>query len=114
MQKAESVVAALEESAPQVLVELAQKGELVAYIRQRVDSYNLEYVRRMRGQPANREGEVVESLMPLLIEVQPSPDQRPLSQAQKQQVQRQVLRYLVSLHRPASVANPPTPGKTSA
>ena len=85
--KAKAVVAALEEASPQLLALLAESGELPRKIQDRVSRFNLAFVRRMERQPENRELEIEESLLPLLLEFPQSQDQRPLNPAQKQAVE---------------------------
>lgn len=99
-QKAQAVVSALEEASPQLLVKLVEDGQLALLLKDRLDKFNLEYVRRMQGQPESEEAEIVESLMPMLTEFPPSPDQRPLSSHQQTQVSKQVQTFVESLPKP--------------
>lgn len=95
-QKAEAVIAGLEEASPQLLASLAESGQLARKLEERVSAFNLEFVRRMEGQPENRELEVEESVMPLLTEFPPSPDQRPLTPEQRRKVEQQLEQWAES------------------
>ncbi len=96
-QKAEAVVAALEEENPQLLAELLKEPpRLLALINDRVQKYNLEYVRRMQGQPQGEEMFVVESLMPMLTEFPEKPGPK-LTPAQEKLARKVLDQYEDSL-----------------
>jgi hypothetical protein len=101
-QKAQAVLASLEENSPQLLAQLAEKGELVSRLQDRVNRFNLEYVRLMKGQPADQDPMVEERLFPMLTEFPKSQNQKPLSRQQRELVQKQLDKYLASLPRPLS------------
>ena len=77
LQKAEAVVAGLEESSPQLLAQLAANGRLLSLVQDRVQRFNLELVRQMRGQPPEEDAVVEERLLPMLYEFPSSKNQRP-------------------------------------
>ena len=105
-QKAEAVIAGLEENSPQLLAQLAKAGQLEPLIRQRVAAYNLEYARRMKGMDP-REGPLVsESLLPMLNEFPKGTNLRPLTQDQTQAVLKQLDLYLQKSPRPLLQQSP--------
>jgi hypothetical protein len=73
LQVAQTITAALEESQPARLIELARTGELVKFLRQQAEPFYREYARQMEGQPKGAQLYILEGLMPMLTEFPPEP-----------------------------------------
>lgn len=106
LQKGQAVVAAMEENQPQLLAHLAQTNKLAETLDSRVKAYNQEYVKRMKGADPREEGEIVESLMPMLTEFPHSQNPKPLSSQQQTLAYRQLQEWADKL--PPMIL-PPTP-----
>lgn len=87
VQKAETVVKALEQASPQLLAELAATGALQKTLTDRVNAFNLEFVRMQPNRDRAELLNLEEMLLPMLTEFPVSRDQTPLTQIQRQQVE---------------------------
>lgn len=99
-QKAESVVAALEEASPQLLAKLAKEGGLLPVLADRVQRFNLELVRKCQNLPEDQQDLAEESLLPMLTEFPQSSNQKPLSKPEQLAVSHQLAKFLASLPKP--------------
>jgi hypothetical protein len=99
-QKAEAVVAALEEQSPQLLAQLAANGQLLPVLKDRVEKFNQEVVRQMKGRDPRDDLVVEEGLMPLLTDFPEGKDLHPLTPEQEKKVDLVLQQYHQSLNPP--------------
>ena len=87
LQKAEAVTSALEETNPNLLISLLAERKLLALLKERVQTFNLQVARQSKGRSPAEDPEIEESLMPMLTTFPPG-EEKELTHHQEAEVRK--------------------------